>query len=148
MPLAPYGDIRQIFSPRLIETIEKVQELGHEATVRLISRHRDGPIDPDTGMKSERVEVHVDNITARIQPMYAPGYMESPAVDTIVKRVRVQMNRILERIDLGWELEVVSCENNPALEDLQYTNMETFNSSNMVDTTLMFQVNPRVNRGI
>lgn len=147
MPLKPFGSLHQLFTPDWIEAAGSVQSLGHEAEVRLVSKHRDGPIDPETGSKTEVVVVHVDNITARIQPMYTPSYTESPVVDTLIKRVRVQMNRITQRIDLGWELEVISCPNNRALESLIYTNMETTNSSNTVDTTLLFQVNPRAKSG-
>lgn len=151
MPLKPFGSREKLFTPDWVEAVGAVQTMGHEAEVRLVSYHRDGEINPSTGMKDVRTEVHwpldKDTVSARIQPIHNPTYMSSPAVDTIVKRVRIQMDRISIRIDLGWEIEVVSCDSNPTLETYHYTNMEAINSSNNVDTTLLFQVNPREIRG-
>lgn len=142
MPLVPWGGKGRLFTPAWIEAVAGVVEMGHEAEVRLISRTREGPIDPTTGRKTEVITEHWSG-TARIQPMQNPTYEPASAGDTLYKRVRVQMSRVGMRVDMGWELEVTRCDHNPSLETYRFTDMETVNSSNPTDTTLMFQVNPK-----
>lgn len=134
--------VNSLFSPEWRDAVAPVPELGMLATVTIYDPESSEAVwVPGEGMVTVPADPWVENVPARIQPIRNTQYVQGDRLQAV--RVSISWDEEFNGdIGVGYVMEVSNGGPlDPGNEVLNYTCIETMDSSNHVERTLVFEVN-------
>lgn len=135
----------RIFNDAWIKELSPFASLGYGAEFTLYTIDRSTPVfDPKEGKYVGGGKTVVWSGEGRVQPRRSSRQTNNNSSDTVVQTVQFQFDGRDVDIRTNMYIEVSRCDNNPVLEDYKYVITGVVDSSNLIERTVLTQVDTEV----